>query len=226
MRRRMGSRAPGVRSQISCDVSEAATCGRNLHPQRTFGFGPTFRHTARTVAYRACPDGADSVSFTRRFTAISAVSSTRPLSADTCRRITLSTNYRSHPKIIEFYNNWMDGQAWEFGGKNFRFEKTIKAREATFPDTTTVIRVVASDSEGEAANWYAEVLAFLHHLREHGSLKDWNQVAFLFRSVKNDRVVVGGKWDSGVLASVQYVLRPRRDPADARSPHLPLSPVS
>jgi DNA helicase II / ATP-dependent DNA helicase PcrA len=110
-------------------------------------------------------------------------------SGDRCKRITLSTNYRSHPKIIDFYNEWIDGQGWEFGDKTFRFEKTIKAREAVFPDTAAVIRVAASDSEGESSNWHAEVLAFLRHLREQGSLKDWNQVAFLFRSVKNERVV-------------------------------------
>jgi DNA helicase II / ATP-dependent DNA helicase PcrA len=33
------------------------------------------------------------------------------------------------------------------------------------------------------------VLAFLYSLRDQGGLSNWNQVAFLFRSVKNERVV-------------------------------------
>jgi hypothetical protein len=33
------------------------------------------------------------------------------------------------------------------------------------------------------------VLAFLHALRDDGGLSNWNQIAFLFRSVKNNRVV-------------------------------------
>lgn len=106
-----------------------------------------------------------------------------------CKRITLSTNYRSHPRIIEFYNWWMQGQIWEVGDKRFRFDKTIEPREADFPETPTVIRLAASDGKDEAANWHAEVLAFLHALRDQGGLSDWNQVAFLFRSVKSERAV-------------------------------------
>lgn len=102
-----------------------------------------------------------------------------------CEQTYLTTNYRSHPDIIDFYNRWMKEQDWGHEGKVFRFEKQIESRKAEFPDVPCVVKV-AGDSE-EA--WHREVLAFLHALRDRGQLNDWNQVAFLFRSVKNDKVV-------------------------------------
>jgi len=112
----------------------------------------------------------------------------------TCKQVTLTTNYRSHPRIIEHYNWWMQGQPWEVGEKRFRFAKTVEPREAEFPDTATVVRLTATDADGESGNWHAEVLAFLHALRDQGNLVDWNQVAFLFRSVKNERVLALGRF--------------------------------
>lgn len=106
-----------------------------------------------------------------------------------CKRVTLSINYRSHPKIIEFYNWWMQGQTWEVGEKRFRFDKTIEPSDDDFPDTATVVRLAASDAKNETSNWHTQVLAFLHVLRDKGGLLDWNQVSFLFRSVKSDRAV-------------------------------------
>ena len=38
-------------------------------------------------------------------------------------------------------------------------------------------------------NWHEEVLAFLYRLRDSGALTDWNQVAFLFWSVKHPKAV-------------------------------------
>ena len=31
---------------------------------------------------------------------------------DVCQQVRLTTNYRSHPDIIEFYNDWMDTLDW------------------------------------------------------------------------------------------------------------------
>ncbi|SFM59236.1 ATP-dependent helicase [Nitrosomonas communis] len=106
-----------------------------------------------------------------------------------CKRITLSKNYRSHPCIIEFYNWWMQGQIWEVDNKRFRFDKIIEPRDDEFPHTAAVVRLGTSDAQDSITSWHAEVLTFLHTLREKGDLSDWNQVAFLFRSVKSDRAV-------------------------------------
>jgi len=104
--------------------------------------------------------------------------------AGVCQQITLSTNYRSHPDIIAFYNRWMGDQEWTHAGQPYRYPKQIEPRKDTFPDGPVVLRVGASTPEG----WQREVLAFLHGLRDAGTLTNWNQVAFLFRSVKNDQV--------------------------------------
>ncbi|MFZ4414638.1 MAG: ATP-dependent helicase [Bacteroidales bacterium] len=103
---------------------------------------------------------------------------------DTCQQIGLTVNYRSHPDIIDFYNRWMSGQIWEVEDKSFRFAKNIIPREDSFSEVPSVVRVSASDTE----DWHQEVLSFLHHLKEKGQLTNWNQVAFLFKSVKNDKV--------------------------------------
>ncbi|MSW00748.1 MAG: AAA family ATPase [Actinobacteria bacterium] len=105
-------------------------------------------------------------------------------SENSCQQISLTVNYRSHPDIINFYNRWMSGQIWDVDDKSFRFTKKIVPRESTFPEIPSVIRVSAFDNE----DWHNEILCFLNHLKEKGQLTDWNQVAFLFKSVKNDKV--------------------------------------
>ena len=107
-----------------------------------------------------------------------------------CKQVKLTVNYRSHPDIIRFYNEWMREQTWDDGTRMFRFAKQIVPREDDFPNLPTAVRLAASNGNGDSTNWHSEVLAFLNSLKASGQLSDWNQVAFLFRSVKNDKVVV------------------------------------
>lgn len=107
----------------------------------------------------------------------------------TCRQIRLTTNYRSHPNIIEFYNSWMQEIVWSDGKNSYRYDKVIKPREDTFPDVPTVLRLGRAGRE----EWYEEVYQFLTELKAKG-LEDWNQVALLFRSVQNDRAVGLGNY--------------------------------
>lgn len=103
-----------------------------------------------------------------------------------CKEVTLKTNYRSHPDIIRFYNHWMESNDWEVNGQTFRFDKQIQPRQdKSFPKIPTVAKVRGQTVE----QWHKEVLKFLYYLRKEGHLTDWNQVAFLFKSVKNDKVV-------------------------------------
>jgi DNA helicase-2/ATP-dependent DNA helicase PcrA len=111
--------------------------------------------------------------------------------AGRCEQIELVTNYRSHPDIISFYNRWIQGQNWEFNGKRFRFDKEVVPPENTaFPQQPSVLKVAADTQEG----YHQEILAFLRTMKEKGQLTDWNQVAFLFRSVKNEKVVALSKF--------------------------------
>lgn len=108
---------------------------------------------------------------------------------DKCKQVTLSTNYRSHPKIIDFYNEWMKEQVWSDGRNSFRYEKTVEPCDANFPSVSAVARLLAEEGDEERNLWHSEVHDFLLALNASGTLEDWNQVAFLFRSVKNERVV-------------------------------------
>lgn len=103
-----------------------------------------------------------------------------------CTQVQLTINYRSHPDIIRLYNGWVQSQNWAWNGRTFRYDKEIKPQpNKHFPKVPTVVKVSAQSEEG----WYQEVLNFLQALRGRGQLTDWNQVAFLFRSVKHNRVV-------------------------------------
>lgn len=102
-----------------------------------------------------------------------------------CKQVTLTTNYRSHPDIIRFYNDWMNDTDWADESKSFRFRKIIQPQETNFPITPTVIKASADIHE----DWPEKTLTFLNELKATGKLTNWNQVAFLFRSVKNTKVL-------------------------------------
>lgn len=101
-----------------------------------------------------------------------------------CKTYFLETNYRSHPDIIAFYNKWMKNQQWTVGGEKFRFDKEIVPREGSFPDTPAVMRLSA---ENDTDEYHAEVLRFIRYLEKENIISDFNQIAFLFRSVKSDK---------------------------------------
>ena len=108
-----------------------------------------------------------------------------------CQQVELTTNYRSHPDIIEFYNGWMEELDWTARDKTFRYEKTIVPNtEKNFTDIPAVLKVSGNPN---TENWHQEVLAFLFRLKDSGALKDWNQVAFLFWSVRNKNVIALAK---------------------------------
>ena len=105
-----------------------------------------------------------------------------------CSVHSLTVNYRSDPGIIDFYNKWMDGSedgfSWAGGkGVSFRYPKAIVPPDGKISFEQPVITVSGST---ENHDWHEEVLAFLRHMRKH-HLEDWNQVAFLFRSVRWDK---------------------------------------
>lgn len=100
-------------------------------------------------------------------------------------RIDLSINYRSHPRIIHFCRWWMGDEEWEFEDRAFRFEKSIEPRSASFDDTPTVIKLVGHEPASSGPAWSDSVTKLLEVLRVEGALSDWNQVAFLFHSVRS-----------------------------------------
>lgn len=101
-----------------------------------------------------------------------------------CKRIELSTNYRSNPAIVQFYNQWMEQNNWKNGNITYRFNKKIHAHPSNSIEQKSVIK-----SENGQNDWESEVYLFLQNMKMEGKLTDWNQVAFLFRSVKNTKVL-------------------------------------
>ena len=102
-----------------------------------------------------------------------------------CKIFYLKTNYRSHPNIIEFYNRWMRNQDWQIDNQTYRFDKSIEPCDREFPNTHTVLRLSNSESP---ERYHEEVLKFIMTLKRDGVVTDYNQIAFLYRSVKNDKV--------------------------------------
>ena len=102
-----------------------------------------------------------------------------------CHQIYLTKNYRSHPGIVDFYNRWMELADWRGLEHDYRFPKVIEAAGDDRAERTAVFKVPGNDGEG---NWATQTVEFLTKLRADGVIKDWNQVAFLFRSVRNPKV--------------------------------------
>lgn len=102
-------------------------------------------------------------------------------------QFSLVDNYRSERDIISFYNDWM--QNTEVGGfewGRFRFDKTIRpAKPVLLEGVPTVVKV---SGERALENWGDNIIDFIGKLKDSGTITDYNQVAFLFRSVKNDKV--------------------------------------
>lgn len=103
-----------------------------------------------------------------------------------CKRVDLTINYRSEQGIIDFYNDWMTSTDEKFVWKNFRFPKKIVPGKNNYSSDTRVIKCSGKD---DVNDWYNSVYDFVTSLKRQGVIKDYNQVAFLCRSVKNDKVV-------------------------------------
>ena len=98
-----------------------------------------------------------------------------------CKKVILETNYRSHPDIVKFYNEWMSGISWTEGRTFFRYPKNIVPNpEKQCPDYPGVIRVEGTNVD----DWCENVYQFIDRLRREKVVKDVNQIAFLFSSVQ------------------------------------------
>lgn len=105
-----------------------------------------------------------------------------------CTVIPLVVNYRSDSNIVDFYNQWMittDGARFRFRWRKFRYDKTIEAHEKSTLQSPAVVKLASKNDEDE---WYEKILSFIQNLVASGKLNDYNQIAFLFSSVKHQRV--------------------------------------
>ena len=103
-----------------------------------------------------------------------------------CREVKLTVNYRSAPEIVDFYNKWMTDYANDFFAWNgLRIDKTIVPCDGKMKkEKTSPVLSLAGDSVDE---WCNKVYCFLVSLKDEGKIINYNQVAFLFRSVTNEK---------------------------------------
>lgn len=100
-----------------------------------------------------------------------------------CVRIALTDNYRSDPGVVAFYNEWMErtaGPRFRFDWEGYRFEKTINATRKGVDGAPAVVKI----GDGEDY-WCDTVCDFVLQLKKRGAIDDYNQIAFLFKSVKH-----------------------------------------
>ena len=98
-----------------------------------------------------------------------------------CTTVNLTTNYRSHPRIVNAYDRWMASANWKANGQSFRYDKTIEpdpaARHADYP---AVFRIWGQDARDEASR-FADMVDFLYR---NQVIEDYSQVALLLHSVR------------------------------------------
>ena len=99
-----------------------------------------------------------------------------------CAQVKLTTNYRSHEKIVSAYDQWMATADWSNPkGAPFRFDKTILPNpDQPFPDYPAVFSIWGVSARDEAQR-FADMVFYL---KEQGVIADYNQVALLLHSVR------------------------------------------
>jgi DNA helicase II / ATP-dependent DNA helicase PcrA len=100
------------------------------------------------------------------------------------KMVDLTTNYRSHRRIVEAYDQWMASADWSnVNGPPFRFEKKIDPDlDSSHPPYPSVFSIWGNSATDEA-NRFANFVAFL---KENNVIQDYNQVALLLHSVRED----------------------------------------
>lgn len=111
-----------------------------------------------------------------------------------CQIIPLVINYRSNSYIVDFYNDWMSttsGTKFKFRWDDFRYEKRIIPHKRTSLTSPAVVRLSSID---DVDDWHKKILHFIKMLKSSGKLNDYNQIAFLFHSVKSKQATSLAKY--------------------------------
>lgn len=110
--------------------------------------------------------------------------------SDQCKVIKLSINYRSPSHIVNFCKEWIESLKWD----EFRYEKEIEAFGDKKNDKIAVVKLSVKNSE---IQWMDRIYKFINYLKNKEIIEDYNQIAFLFRSVRNKKVINLGHYLEG-----------------------------
>ncbi|MGL5644544.1 ATP-dependent helicase, partial [Cetobacterium sp.] len=99
-----------------------------------------------------------------------------------CKIVKLEVNYRSEKDIVNFCKEWIDSLYWD----EFRHSKELIVPKDKNIDRTRVVKLSVENSENK---WQERIANFLIFMKNSKKITDYNQVAFLFRSVRNKRII-------------------------------------
>lgn len=95
-----------------------------------------------------------------------------------CKVIVLDKNYRSVNEIVEFNNKWIKSIDW----KKHRFEKEISSMRTDSVLNSSVLHIAGSNSDENIRN----TVNFIKKLKFNNKIKNYNQIAVLFSSFKDN----------------------------------------
>jgi len=101
---------------------------------------------------------------------------------ENCRQVKLLENFRSHEKIIEHYNGFMNSIDWKNpGGAPFRFPgKTVKPAKSTKSPAYSAVFQIWGKNERDEAGRFADLVDYL---LKNKIINDPSDTALLLRSV-------------------------------------------
>ena len=102
------------------------------------------------------------------------------------RRVSLSTNYRSRKKIVDFYTDFIQHTDWRRNSPEGGFFRVVD-KDIHSHSTDTNLSIVAS-SPGSPDTVSKEVAQLVKNLIDQGKVEDPNQIAFLYPSLKSTAV--------------------------------------
>lgn len=98
--------------------------------------------------------------------------------------VKLTTNYRSHRKIVAAYDRWMASADWSNPeGRSFRFDKSIAPDPQTVHTDYPAVFAVWGRGSRDEAERVADLVAFL---RAQSIISDYSQIALLLHSVRQE----------------------------------------
>ena len=97
-----------------------------------------------------------------------------------CKKIELNINYRSNEDIVKFCNNWLKTIEWN----GWRYDKNMISGRIDGGNSLGVVKI---SYQGSDKKWQEKIYRFLSYLKSTQKIKDFNQVAFLFKSLKDKK---------------------------------------
>ncbi len=107
-----------------------------------------------------------------------------------CHEVELKYNYRSNKDIIDFYNRWMNMDNL-INWNGYRLKKNLEPAKSATNDyadlkrhiSTSVIKCVGDNT----SEWEDKFCDLIIKLKKSGKITNYNQIAYLSKTVSNDK---------------------------------------